>query len=437
MITADYGSTDLKDLEAIKPNKKEKRPPTSSLLVVLLQGVMQVGGFTAIIPTATMYVKAVGGSASTAGWLVGITALGTGLMQPFLGYPLKHYRLKTLMLALCGFNFVGWILYALGDLSGSLATIMVARVITGLAGGPTWLSTYVARSTSTELRSHYMQYVSLSVGLGYGIGPFIGGALYAICSSLDCDGKVFNKYTSPGWLWAVFAVVVAVLLQTFMVEPPVAKKPNALGGAPSPAQTGIPWDRILPILPIVFAVPLNVGSWEVHTAMLAETRFGWSVVATALYLGGLNVVAAPTGLLPVSNYVEDRRGCLLFFGAMIAGTVFFWSYKLNIASRAVVYGVGAVVFLIGAQFAKGFGWALVSKQPPPIHRSYVMACNAGAYMLGRGTGATVAGYLPPGDAFAIWLVAIDAAAILYILLLWNRLTVPKENNSSESTHVPA
>ena len=63
MATADYGSTDLKDLEAIKPNKKEKRPPTSSLIVVLLQGVMQVGGFTAIIPTATMYVKAVGGSA--------------------------------------------------------------------------------------------------------------------------------------------------------------------------------------------------------------------------------------------------------------------------------------------------------------------------------------------------------------------------------------
>ena len=56
---------------------------------------------------------------------------------------------------------------------------------------------------------------------------------------------------------------------------------------------------------------------------------------------------------------------------------------------------------------------------------------------GRSTGATVAGYLPPGDAFAIWLVAIDAAAILYILVLWNRLTVPKENNSSESTHVPA
>ena len=110
-------------------------------------------------------------------------------MQPFLGYPLKHYRLKTLMLMLCGFNFLGWIIYALGALSGSLATILVARVITGLAGGPTWLSTYVARSTSTELRSHYMQYVSLSVGLGYGIGPFIGGALYAICSSLDCDGR--------------------------------------------------------------------------------------------------------------------------------------------------------------------------------------------------------------------------------------------------------
>ena len=55
-VASDYGSTDLKDLEAIKPHKKEKRPPTSSLIVVLLQGVMQVGGFTAIIPTAAMYV---------------------------------------------------------------------------------------------------------------------------------------------------------------------------------------------------------------------------------------------------------------------------------------------------------------------------------------------------------------------------------------------
>ena len=89
--------------------------------------------------------------------------------------------------------------------------------------------------------------------------------------------------------------------------------------------------------------------------MLAETRFGWSVVATALYLGGLNVVAAPTGLLPVSLYVEDRRGCLLFLCMMIAGAVFLFSYELNVASRAVVYGVGSVLFLVGAQFAKGFG----------------------------------------------------------------------------------
>ena len=53
--------TSKTSVEATKPHKKEKRPPTSSLIVVLLQGVMQVGGFTAIIPTAAMYVEAVGG----------------------------------------------------------------------------------------------------------------------------------------------------------------------------------------------------------------------------------------------------------------------------------------------------------------------------------------------------------------------------------------
>lgn len=401
-----------------------------------------MGEFTVIIPTATRYIESVGGSASLAGLVVGTRALGTALIQPLIGVPLKKYPLKRIMLCLCGVNFAGSILYALGGLTGSVATIIVARVIQGLGSGPTWMSTYVTRTTSTDLRSTYMQYLSLSVGLGYGVGPFFGAALYALCDrrGLDLHGKVFNAYTSPGWLWALFFVVEFLLLKAFMIEPEKSKAANALGGAPAPDKTGIPWRRLFLIFPIISLVPLNVGGWDVHTVLLGEQRFGWSIVATALYLGGLNWLAVPAGLIPASTYVgpsEDRCGVLGAFGLLLAATACFWNYGGPVASRAIVYGVGSVALLVDSLFAKSFSWSLVSKQPPPEHRTYVMACNSGAYMFGRGCGATVAGFLPPGDAFAIFLLAVEAFAIVYILVLWRYLTIPEGNSSSESTHVPA
>jgi len=74
MVSKDFGPADLGTVN--KPHKHEKRPPLASLVVVLLYGVLTVGEFTVIIPTATRYIVSVGGSASLAGLVVGTRALG-------------------------------------------------------------------------------------------------------------------------------------------------------------------------------------------------------------------------------------------------------------------------------------------------------------------------------------------------------------------------
>ncbi len=53
---------------------------------------------------------------------------------------------------------------------------------------------------------------------------------------------------------------------------------NALGGAPSPAQTGIPWDRILPILPIVDARARVRGIWKVSQQVPRRVSLGVYIV---------------------------------------------------------------------------------------------------------------------------------------------------------------
>ena len=77
-------------------------------------------------------------------------------------------------------------------MGGNIATLLVARAIQGSVSGPTYMSTYVTRTTSTKLRSHYMQFIALAIGLGYGFGPFNGAALIGICNAANLDGKVFN-----------------------------------------------------------------------------------------------------------------------------------------------------------------------------------------------------------------------------------------------------
>jgi len=307
---------------------------------------------------------------------------------------------------------------------GNIATLLVARAIQGSVSGPTYMSTYVTRTTSTKLRSHYMQFIALAIGLGYGFGPFNGAALIGICNAANLDGKVFNAYTSPGWLWAFYFLAAAVAIGVFMIEPP---RPD-LRVHRQESTEPVPWTRVLCAWPIVFAVPLNIGSWDVHTALLGEQKFGWSLVSTALYLGGLNLIPVPTALLPVSQYLSDRRGSVIAFVSFLASTVFFWNYGLPTAPWATMYGIGSVLLLTSAIFAKSFSWALVSKQPPPEHRTYVMACNGGVYMMGRGVGAVVAGYLTPGNDFAFFLVGVDAATILYIVAMWRFLTVPDESS---------
>ena len=130
----------------------------------------------------------------------------------------KQVPLKKIVLGFDVLNVLGNILYALGGFSGSYATVLVGRAISGTVGyvktkasctddekvfffltililsiyrtsGPSFPTTYLARATSKVNRSKYMAYVSVSLGLGYSIGPATGLLLEVICNAAGWDGK--------------------------------------------------------------------------------------------------------------------------------------------------------------------------------------------------------------------------------------------------------
>lgn len=66
----------------------------------------------------------------------------------------------------------------------------------------------------------------LSQGLGFSLGPFLGGLLHkAVGFGEHESNDIFNGFTSPGWImvgvWLIFWVIAAMLFED--VEPSVSR----------------------------------------------------------------------------------------------------------------------------------------------------------------------------------------------------------------------
>jgi hypothetical protein len=139
---------------------------------------------------------------------------------------------------------------------------------------------------------------------------------------------------------------------------------------------------------------LNVGALEVHTVLIAEKFWGFSSEYSGIYLGCINLLAVPFGLIPVASYVQDNKGMLFGATLLLAINPMFWDYGLEtVSASATLFGFGALILLISAQFLKAFSWGLVSKLPHPSLRPDVICWNTVVYMLGRGIGAIVSSFI--------------------------------------------
>ena len=104
---------------------------------------------------------------------------------------------------------LGHILYALAYPTDFLYLILIGRIVNGFAfSGFMYNKKYCsdARMVGIRRRTTLGSWIVITQGLGMTLGPFAGGLLYKV----GFKNRIFNGYTSPGWImaavWAVFWV---------------------------------------------------------------------------------------------------------------------------------------------------------------------------------------------------------------------------------------
>ena len=179
-----------------------KKSPLASILSIVFIDLI---GFGMIIPILPLYAQRF----QATEWQIGILLASYSFMQflasPVLGWFSDRYGRKPVLLCSLIGSATGYILMA--DAT-SLPMLFLARILAGVAGASVGTaSAYIADITPPENRSKRMGLIGAAFGIGFVLGPAIGGLLSQW------------SVVAPFWFAAVLSILNAVLMWVVLPEP--------------------------------------------------------------------------------------------------------------------------------------------------------------------------------------------------------------------------
>lgn len=305
------------------------------LVIIFLTVFIDLVGFGIIIPMLPFYAEAYGASA----FQVGLLAMSFSLMQ-FLFAPVWGRlsdvigRRPVILAGLLG-SAVSYFAFGLAD---SLALLFAARIVAGIAGAniPT-AQAFIADSTTGENRAKGMGLVGAAFGLGFILGPAIGGFLSQW------------GYHVPAFFAAALSLANFVAGLFFLPE---SLPPDRRGGRTGPGRIEA-FRRALarPALPLVLLVSFLVmtafSAFESMFALFAGARFGYGATTIGYLFAWVGLVLAIVQGLLVGRVVslvgEERLvpvAILLMAVALVGHAVASSVPLLMIAMALLAVGMG-------------------------------------------------------------------------------------------------
>jgi MFS transporter, DHA1 family, tetracycline resistance protein len=179
-----------------------KKSPLATILLVVFVDLI---GFGMIIPILPLYAKNFQAAEWQIGLLLGCYSFMQFLASPVLGYISDRIGRKPVLLVSLIGSAIG---YAVMASAASLTMLFIARIIAGICGASVGTAAaYIADITPPENRSRRMGLIGAAFGVGFVLGPAIGGIL----------SQFWTK--GPFWFGAGLAFLNAIAVLLILPEP--------------------------------------------------------------------------------------------------------------------------------------------------------------------------------------------------------------------------
>lgn len=344
-------------------------------------------GFGIIIPVLPLYAE--GGlfhaTPFQLGWLVGIFSLVQFIMAPIIGKISDRVGRKPVLLLSVICTAVGfWIMGA----ATALWMLFLARIIAGASGGNiSTAQACIADITPADQRSKSMGLLGAAFGLGFVLGPALGGML-----------SVHISASAPFYFAAVLAFCNAIFIAICLPET-LAKENRIQASQKAPLSEVFAGGQGIFISAILGAYLASITGFSMMTTLFAlfnEKRLGYGVNQTGYLLAyvGILGILVQGGLLrrllqkPIEKSLSAIGALLLVFGFLL----------LPFCGGAI--SLAAVLFLIalGNGFVVPTLNGLASRCSSSHMQGRVIGLMQSAGSLGRFGGPLIAMTLVKWDA---------------------------------------
>ncbi len=311
----------------------------AALPFIFVTVLIDMLAFGMIIPVLPALVQNfMGGSAARAAEMYGVFGTAWALMQfifsPVQGSLSDHFGRRPVILISCAGLGLDFILMALAP---NLWWLFVGRVISGItAASFSTAGAYISDVTPPEKRAASFGMIGAAFGVGFVLGPALGGLLGAISPRLPFWASAFMALANV--CWGLF-----VLPESLPREKRVPfswKSANPLGALKllrsHPMLSGLAGSYFLMNLAHV-VLPST-------TVLYMHYRYGWDTRAVGMVLAGVGISSLVVqGFLvkPAVRWLKERRAMAV---GLTFGAVGFAIYGL--ASTGTIFWIGVPVMAL-------------------------------------------------------------------------------------------
>lgn len=355
-------------------------PAKGALGVIFLVVFLDLMGAGILVPVIPYVVEPFRADALTVGVLAMSFSAAQFLASPLMGLLSdRHGRRPVLLLSLLG-SAVGYFLFGYG---GSLFILFASRIVDGLTGGNiSTAQAYIADVSAPEDRAKNFGLIGAAFGLGFILGPALGGVLSKISLS------------APAYAAGVLSLVTFTVAMVFLKESLTAEHRTS----------STHWRDVNPFTQIrsafqrvgfrelmlaAFALNFGMAGLQTNFAVFTHVRFGLDASHNAVLFAFLGVMAALT-----QGVLLRRLAPRLGEGRLTVGG------SLLLALGYIVLAMSGAVWMLYASVvltALGFGLAgpslssLVSRRATPREQGVLMGTMQSVASFTRVVGPVWAG----------------------------------------------